>query len=82
MNFSRLTFFFNCLFWRKLQEDGSYQVVPGSQFTVARIAYKDNSSKYMYNGKNMQFKDIARLLRDVGIDLIHNRFLILQVLKM
>ncbi|MCP9263316.1 Structural maintenance of chromosomes protein 4 [Dirofilaria immitis] len=58
--------------------DGSYDIVPGSQFTVSRTAFHDNSSKYAYNGKMMQFKDIALLLRGVGIDLIHNRFLILQ----
>lgn len=55
--------------------------MPGSQFKVSRTAYKDNSSKYFYNGKAMQFKDVAKLLRQVGIDLIHNRFLILQVVS-
>ncbi|VDD88634.1 unnamed protein product [Enterobius vermicularis] len=59
-------------------QDGGFKVVPGSQFKVSRTAYKDNSSKYFYNGKAMQFKDVAKLLRQVGIDLIHNRFLILQ----
>ncbi|VDK87007.1 unnamed protein product [Litomosoides sigmodontis] len=58
--------------------DGGYDVVPSSHFTVSRTAFRDNSSKYTYNGKTMQFKDIAVLLRGVGIDLIHNRFLILQ----
>uniref|UniRef100_A0A0N5AHP7 Structural maintenance of chromosomes protein n=1 Tax=Syphacia muris TaxID=451379 RepID=A0A0N5AHP7_9BILA len=58
--------------------DGGYTVVPGSQFKITRTAYKDNSSRYFYNGKGMQFKEIAKLLRQVGIDLIHNRFLILQ----
>uniref|UniRef100_A0A0M3IP22 SMC_N domain-containing protein n=1 Tax=Ascaris lumbricoides TaxID=6252 RepID=A0A0M3IP22_ASCLU len=58
--------------------DGTFDLVEGSQFKVTRTAYKDNSSKYTYNGKAMQFKDIAKRLREVGIDLIHNRFLILQ----
>jgi hypothetical protein len=31
------------------------------------------------NGKRCQFKDVAKLLRAKGIDLDHNRFLILQV---
>ena len=31
------------------------------------------------NGKRAQFKDVAKLLRAKGIDLDHNRFLILQV---
>lgn len=51
----------------------------GSEFIVARTVYSDNTSKYTYNGKTTHFKEIAKVLRDVGIDLIHNRFLILQV---
>ena len=48
-------------------------------FTVSRTAYADNSSVYHLNGKKLQFKEIAALLRESGIDLDHNRFLILQV---
>jgi chromosome segregation ATPase len=33
------------------------------------------------NGKRCQFKDVAKLLRAKGIDLDHNRFLILQVIS-
>ena len=33
------------------------------------------------DGKRCQFKDVAKLLRAKGIDLDHNRFLILQVQK-
>merc|ERR1719334_2255023 len=39
---------------------------------------KDNSSFYQLNGKRVQYKDVAKLLRAKGIDLDHNRFLILQ----
>merc|ERR1712072_1638809 len=35
-------------------------------------------SHYEVNGKRCQFKDVAKLLRKKGIDLDHNRFLILQ----
>lgn len=56
----------------------SFRVVPDSQFSVARTAYKDNSSHYEVDGKKLQFKDVAKLLRKKGIDLDHNRFLILQ----
>merc|ERR1712025_1253443 len=41
-------------------------------------ANKDNSSHYEVNNKRCQFKDVAKLLRKKGIDLDHNRFLILQ----
>ena len=51
----------------------------GSQFTVSRTARKDNSSDYHVNCRKVPFKEVARLLKDCGIDLDHNRFLILQV---
>ena len=47
---------------------------------VSRTARKDNSSDYYVNGKKKPFKEVAQLLRECGIDLDHNRFLILQVL--
>lgn len=56
-----------------------YEIVPGSQFVVARTANKDNSSFYEINGKKVQFKEVAKLLKHHGIDLDTNRFLILQV---
>ncbi|KAJ3660188.1 hypothetical protein Zmor_004654 [Zophobas morio] len=55
-----------------------YEIVPNSEFVVARTANKDNSSYYELNGRRVQFKEIAKLLRHHGIDLDHNRFLILQ----
>ena len=54
-------------------------MVPGSEFCVARTARKDNSSDYSINGKKAPFKEVAQLLKSCGIDLDHNRFLILQV---
>lgn len=51
----------------------------GSQFVVSRTARKDNSSDYHVNGRKVPFKEVAKLLKDCGIDLDHNRFLILQV---
>lgn len=53
--------------------------MPGTEFVVARTANKDNTSYYELNGRKVQFKEIAKLLRHHGIDLDHNRFLILQV---
>nr|CAI5830512.1 unnamed protein product [Callosobruchus analis] len=55
-----------------------YDVVPGSEFVVSRTANKDNSSFYQLNGRKVQFKEVAVLLKKHGIDLDHNRFLILQ----
>ncbi|KAK3094368.1 hypothetical protein FSP39_000811 [Pinctada imbricata] len=58
--------------------EDEYTVVSGSQFVVSRTAYRDNSSHYSIDGKKKTFKDVATLLRASGIDLDHNRFLILQ----
>ena len=55
------------------------EVVPDSQLSVSRTANKDNSSYYSLNNKRVQYKEVAKTLRDQGIDLDHNRFLILQV---
>lgn len=62
------------------QEGDDYEVIPNSKFYVSRTANKDNSSAYHINGKKATFKDVGALLRSHGIDLDHNRFLILQVI--
>ena len=58
--------------------DEDYEVVPGSEIIVTRIARRDNSSSYKLDGKNCAFKDVAKYLDSKGIDLNNNRFLILQ----
>ncbi|XP_073673982.1 structural maintenance of chromosomes protein 4 [Garra rufa] len=60
------------------KEGDDYEVIPNSSFFVSRTAAKDNSSSYHVNGKKATFKDVGTLLRSHGIDLDHNRFLILQ----
>ncbi|XP_068020390.1 structural maintenance of chromosomes protein 4 isoform X2 [Melanerpes formicivorus] len=60
------------------KEGDDYEVIPDSKFCVSRTAHKDNSSVYCINGKKATFKDVGILLRSHGIDLDHNRFLILQ----
>ncbi|XP_067306033.1 structural maintenance of chromosomes protein 4 [Pseudorasbora parva] len=60
------------------KEGDDYDIIPGSSFYVSRTAGKDNSSAYHINGKKATFKDVGTLLRSHGIDLDHNRFLILQ----
>ncbi|KJH49149.1 putative dGTPase [Dictyocaulus viviparus] len=61
-----------------IDKDGVFSVVEGSEFSVSRTAYKNNNSVYAWNGKTMSIKEIAGRLRELGIDLVHNRFLILQ----
>lgn len=55
-----------------------FVVIPDSEVVVTRTAYRDNTSEYRYNGKKISFKILAVELRKLGIDLDHNRFLILQ----
>ena len=57
---------------------GAYQVVPGSEFAISRTAFKDNTSVYKVDGKKKTVKQIKARLKEEGIDLEHNRFLILQ----
>ncbi|KAI0778854.1 RecF/RecN/SMC protein [Trametes elegans] len=56
----------------------AFEVVPGSKLVVTRTAYKNNSSKYSINGRASNYKEVQTLLKGRGIDLDHNRFLILQ----
>lgn len=58
---------------------GDYVVVPGTQFTVRRTAHQNGQSAYYLDGRQTDQKAIYHKLLQEGIDLSHNRFLILQV---
>lgn len=60
------------------ESDDVYTVVEGSRLVVCRTAFKNNSSKYTVNERPSTFTAVTNLLRRKGIDLDHNRFLILQ----
>ncbi|KCV68483.1 hypothetical protein H696_04776 [Fonticula alba] len=53
-------------------------ILPGSQFVVSRIAYKNNTSRYFIDERSSTYTEVTELLRFRGIDLDHKRFLILQ----
>ena len=57
----------------------AFTIVPNTTLAVARTAYKNNSSKYTINERASNYKEVQTLLKGRGIDLDHNRFLILQV---
>lgn len=59
-------------------DEGEYEVVPGSEFVITRVAFRDNSSKYYINNKTSNFTEVTTKLRAKGVDLDNNRFLILQ----
>jgi len=58
--------------------DNDFDIVPGSKFVVSREAFKDNKSRYAIDGKTSNFTKVTNTLREKGIDLDNNRFLILQ----
>ncbi|XP_065224960.1 structural maintenance of chromosomes protein 4 isoform X2 [Planococcus citri] len=60
------------------KDNGEYDKIPNSEFVISRTAFQNSSSFYELNYKRVQFKEVAMTLRKHGIDLIHNRFLILQ----
>lgn len=60
------------------KEDGKCEFVENSEIVIARTAYKNNTSFYELNGREVKFKEVAKVLDAHGIDLLHNRFLILQ----
>ncbi|VDM34998.1 unnamed protein product, partial [Hydatigera taeniaeformis] len=70
------------VYFQRIIDTGSracdFEVVPGSEFVVSRKAFKDNSNYYYVNDCKASFKEVTGLLRQHGIDLDHNRFLILQ----
>nr|ATL75373.1 structural maintenance of chromosomes 4B [Diachasma muliebre] len=65
-------------FQKIIDKENGFEVVPKSEFVISRTAFKDSSSFYELSGRKVQFKEIAKLLRSEGVDLDHNRFLILQ----
>lgn len=58
--------------------NGQHEWIPDSKLLVSRRAFKNNSSKYYLNGKTSDYKEVTTLLKGLGIDLDHKRFLILQ----
>uniref|UniRef100_A0A1I7TQT9 Structural maintenance of chromosomes protein n=1 Tax=Caenorhabditis tropicalis TaxID=1561998 RepID=A0A1I7TQT9_9PELO len=55
-----------------------YIVDPKECFTISRSIHLDNTSNYFYNNQVTSQKFIQSLLVNAGIDMTHNRFLILQ----
>ncbi|XP_009608449.1 structural maintenance of chromosomes protein 4 [Nicotiana tomentosiformis] len=56
----------------------AYEAVPGSDFVITRVAFRDNSSKYFINDRSSNFTEVTKKLKGKGVDLDNNRFLILQ----
>ncbi|KAL0228405.1 hypothetical protein RCL1_004548 [Eukaryota sp. TZLM3-RCL] len=59
-------------------EDGSFSPVPNSEIEIARVVNEKGTSTYYLNNSACQYANIRQLLLSKGLDLEHNRFLILQ----
>lgn len=71
----------HCKVWLDtyLQDDDTSEKVAGSEFVVGRVAHGNNTSDYLIDGRKQTAKVVVERLKQEGIDLNHNRFLILQV---
>jgi len=72
---ARVTVFFKEV---KDLENENVEEIPNSKFYLSREVYKNGSSKYFLNGRDINFDALCEILNKKGIDLKHNRFLILQ----
>ena len=64
------------LVWQ--DDDHKFDVVPASEFVLSRTAHKNGDSNYYLNERKINWMEATKLLMAKGIDLEHNRFLILQ----
>eukprot|EP01060_Flectonema_neradi_P009888 TRINITY_DN17047_c0_g1_i3.p1 TRINITY_DN17047_c0_g1~~TRINITY_DN17047_c0_g1_i3.p1 ORF type:complete len:1325 (+),score=391.49 TRINITY_DN17047_c0_g1_i3:58-4032(+) len=58
--------------------DDAFDPVAGTELTVSRSCTTEGTSHYYVNNKKVSYREVIALLKDKGIDLDHNRFLILQ----
>eukprot|EP00899_Mesostigma_viride_P022586 jgi/Mesvir1/3511/Mv11989-RA.2 len=58
--------------------DEEFEIVPNSDLTVTRAAFRNNTSKYYLNDHASNATEVTTVLKGKGIDLDNNRFLILQ----
>lgn len=60
------------------ENEKKFNEVPGSSFTVSRIVSSNNDNSYTINDNKVNLKEVTNLLKNKGIDLDNNRFIILQ----
>jgi len=59
-------------------DEDKMDIVDNSNITVTRRVDRNNKSTYQLNGLVVQFHEVASFLKTSGVDIVHNRFLILQ----
>ena len=75
LKFARVSVYFNEI---KDLPNGHYEEVPKSELILTREVTKNSSSKYYLNKQEISHENLCLTLEKFGIDLKHNRFLILQ----
>ncbi|CDW60238.1 Structural maintenance of chromosomes protein [Trichuris trichiura] len=53
-------------------------IIEGSEFCISRTVNEDSTSVYFINNRRVHYSDVVTLLRTMGVDIDHNRFLIQQ----
>ncbi|KAJ1435269.1 RecF/RecN/SMC [Ochromonadaceae sp. CCMP2298] len=77
LEYAKVSVHFQLIF-DHVESDDDYEVLPDSSFVVTRTAFQNNQSKYTLDSRSTTYTDVGLLLRQHGIDLDNNRFLILQ----
>mmetsp|Transcript_6086 Transcript_6086/g.9026 ORF Transcript_6086/g.9026 Transcript_6086/m.9026 type:complete len:1325 (+) Transcript_6086:13-3987(+) len=60
------------------EEGDTFRIVPNTEIAISRVAYANNTSKYFIDEKSSSYSQVGEILRQRGVDLDNNRFLILQ----
>ena len=66
------------LCFEQVDEQGQLFPNNGTGLTISRTVYKSNRSTYTMNNQLVKFEEVEMVLKKIGIDLDHERFLILQ----
>ena len=61
-----------------LDKDENFSIVPDSNLILTRTVRRNSTSEYRLNSKLSSYEEVTNALKSRGIDLEHNRFLILQ----
>ena len=77
LEYARVSVFFQVIIDNEQSSD-DFVVVEGSTFVITRTAFSNNQSKYSIDGKASSPAEVGTILRQYGVDLDNNRFLILQ----
>jgi structural maintenance of chromosome 4 len=65
-------------FYEIFNDNGEMKRVKDSEFTISRQVNKKSTTKYFVNNIESSFTEVQQLLKNKGVDLDYNRFLILQ----